>query len=171
MSKNNQTNNLKYPKKIKLNLSENILNENDFDLIKSFSDNYKNTQKTINPNELKQILLSTGLEENNRSYNKIISVLNTNEFQENGIPIDLLKETVMENLWNNGDKLECDNSFNIFLADPDKNYLDPKDFIRLAKEIDFNYEEEEISEMVRECTQMKGENFTFEDFYLLMSSK
>ncbi len=167
--------NIKYPKYLKVKLPESILNQNDISSIKKYSNNFESNFYKISIKDLENSLLSMGMEKNSISFKNILKAVNEkikipmNENNENDIPLENLEEIFEENLGYNDSKEEIRKIFEILIKDPNQNNINIDDMMDLLDKLDWNYDENELIKQISNCCEV-SKNFSFEDFYILMSS-
>ena len=166
----NNSKNTKYPKYLKLKKDNDKLTEAERNMITKYSANFELEVKTISIADLKQSIISLGLDKNSPSYFKIINNLSTPEYLENGIQLEIVQKTFEEHLGLNEDKTEIKKMFDLFTSDQDQDSLSLNDIEKLMTHINIEFEKEELKNMLKECSQT-GNEFTFEDFYLLMTTR
>lgn len=168
ISNTNKT--FKYPKYLKLKKDNDNLTEAERNIIQKYSENFELEVKTISISDLKQSLLSLGMDKKSPSYFKIINNLSTPDYLENGIPFEIVQKTFEENLGLNEDKTEMRKMFDLFKSDPDQNFLSLNDIKKIMNHINIEFDEEELENILKECSSQSGSELSFEDFYLLMTT-
>lgn len=171
-----QTSNLiqkdfKYPKYVKLKKDTDKLTEAELNQINKYSENFELEAKTISIADLKQSLLSLGMDKNSPSFFKITNNLSTQEFLENGIPFEILQKTFEEHLGLGEEKAEIRKIFDLFKSNEEQDFLSVNDLKKVMTHINIEFDEEELKNMMKECSQAGSEFFSFEDFYLLMTTR
>jgi len=164
-------NKIKYPKYLRLKPQSNCLSEKEIEFIRNYSNDFEMEVNSISIQDLRISLLSLGMEEKSPSFLKIINDLSTPEYLENAVPFDILQEIVEENLGINDDRSSVRKIFESSKSDPDQEYLTLNDIKKLMNNINIEFEEEELKNMLKECSQTGKDIITYEDFCLLMLNK
>lgn len=172
LNKFNDPNKYKYkaPKSMKCNFPENLLNANDLEQIKKFSDEIEYTQNSITLSDVKKTLLMLGMPQSSTSFKNITNSISKPEYEDKGIPITELKKAIEAHLGFDEEKNEMRKIFDLFTLETKQDVLSLNDFKKILSEIDIEIDEVELNKMIRECCA-DYKNFTFDDFHALMSSK
>ena len=148
-----------------------ILTEEEIERIKDAFEVYDSRGRgKFDPREFKENMETTGMHEKEPLIYTIISELDTEENQKNGVTFDQLIEAIENKLGNKTTKEETRKIFDLFVDKKGSQTLTMHAFKKAANQFGQRMTNEQIKELFEKASK-NGKELTFDEFYNVLNKK
>ena len=123
----------------------------------------------IDPSEIKETMKQLGFDIKNPTIYKIIEDLDTPDSKKNGgISFSEFSESMNKRLGDKESKEGVRRIFDLFVDDPNAEYIPLESLKKIAKELGDKSSDDELKDMIESASKNNGK-LTFDEFYYIIS--
>ena len=123
----------------------------------------------IDPSEIKETMKQLGFDIKNPTIYKIIEDLDTPDSKKNGgISFSEFSESMNKRLGDKESKEGVRRIFDLFVDDPNAEYIPLESLKKIAKELGDKSSDDELKDMIESASKNSGK-LTFDEFYYIIS--
>ena len=123
----------------------------------------------IDPSEIKETMRQLGFDIKNPTIYKIIEDLDTPDSKKNGgISFSEFSESMNKRLGDKESKEGVRRIFDLFVDDPNAEYIPLESLKKIAKELGDKSSDDELKDMIESASKNSGK-LTFDEFYYIIS--